>query len=34
MPYPENLQVALAVEQVVRDHGAVPATISVLGVCV
>jgi pseudouridine-5'-phosphate glycosidase len=30
MPYPANLQTALAVEQVVRDHGAVPATIALL----
>jgi pseudouridine-5'-phosphate glycosidase len=31
MPYPQNLQTALAVEQVVRDNGAVPATIAVMG---
>jgi len=30
MPFPENLEVALAVEQVVRQHGAVPATIALL----
>ena len=30
MPYPENLATALEVEQVVRDSGAVPATIAVL----
>jgi pseudouridine-5'-phosphate glycosidase len=29
MPYPINLQVALAVEAAVRQHGAVPATIAV-----
>ena len=31
MPWPENLHTAQAVEQVVRDHGAVPATIALLG---
>ena len=30
MPYPQNLEVARAVEQEVRDAGAVPATIAVL----
>ncbi|RDE09025.1 pseudouridine-5'-phosphate glycosidase [Pelagibacterium lacus] len=30
MPYPQNLETALAVEQVVRDNGAVPATIAVI----
>jgi pseudouridylate synthase len=30
MPYPENLSTARAVEQVVRDHGAVPATIALI----
>jgi pseudouridine-5'-phosphate glycosidase len=30
MPYPANLETALAVEQVVRDNGAVPATIAVI----
>ncbi len=30
MPYPENLETALAVEEVVRRAGAVPATIAVL----
>lgn len=30
MPWPENLHTAQAVEQVVRDHGAVPATIALL----
>jgi pseudouridylate synthase len=29
MPYPVNLEVALAVEAAVRQHGAVPATIAV-----
>lgn len=28
MPYPENLNTALAIEQIVRDNGAVPATIA------
>ena len=31
MPYPQNVETARAVEQVVRDAGAVPATIAVLG---
>lgn len=30
MPYPDNLTTARGVEQVVRDHGAVPATIAVV----
>ena len=30
MPYPDNLLTAQAVEQVIRDHGALPATIAVL----
>jgi pseudouridine-5'-phosphate glycosidase len=30
MPYPDNLATARAVEQVVRDRGAVPATIAVV----
>ncbi len=30
MPYPANLETALAVEEVVRAHGAVPATIAVI----
>eukprot|EP00775_Hariotina_reticulata_P008089 gene8089-8282_t len=30
MPYPQNLQTALEVEQVVRQHGAVPATIAII----
>ena len=30
MPYPQNLEVARAIEQEVRDAGAVPATIAVL----
>jgi len=31
MPYPQNVQTALAVEKVVRDCGAVPATIAIIG---
>lgn len=31
MPYPENLETALAVERAVREGGAVPATIAVIG---
>ncbi len=31
MPWPKNLDTALAVEQVVRDAGAVPAAIAVIG---
>jgi pseudouridine-5'-phosphate glycosidase len=30
MPYPHNLQTGRALEQVVREHGAVPATIALL----
>ncbi|KAL6909605.1 hypothetical protein ACP4OV_001886 [Aristida adscensionis] len=30
MPYPKNLQTAMEVEAVVRDNGAVPATIAIL----
>ena len=31
MPYPQNVETALKVEQIVRDHGAVPATIAIIG---
>ena len=31
MPFPQNVEMARGVEQVVREHGAVPATIAVLG---
>ncbi len=31
MPYPQNLDMARQVEQVIRDNGAVPATIAVMG---
>ena len=30
MPYPQNVETALKVEQIIRDHGAVPATIAIL----
>lgn len=30
MPYPQNLATAEAVEDVVRDNGAVPATVAVI----
>ncbi|MEO6414010.1 MAG: pseudouridine-5'-phosphate glycosidase, partial [Pedococcus sp.] len=30
MPYPRNVEMALEVEQIIRDGGAVPATIAVL----
>lgn len=30
MPYPQNVETALAVEQVVRDGGAIPATIAIM----
>lgn len=29
MPYPANVETALAVEKIVREHGAVPATIAI-----
>ena len=31
MPYPQNVETALAVEQAIRDNGAVPATIAIIG---
>lgn len=31
MPYPQNVETALLVEQTIRDNGAVPATIAVIG---
>ena len=31
MPYPKNVQTALLVEQTIRDNGAVPATIAIIG---
>jgi pseudouridylate synthase len=30
MPYPQNLEMAREVEAIVRDHGAIPATIAVI----
>lgn len=30
MPYPKNVETALAVEKIIRDHGAIPATIAIL----
>lgn len=30
MPYPKNLQTAMEVEAIVRDNGAIPATIAIL----
>ena len=34
MPYPQNIEMVAAVESIVRDRGAIPATIAVLdGVC-
>ncbi|MGM9670103.1 MAG: pseudouridine-5'-phosphate glycosidase [Oscillospiraceae bacterium] len=31
MPYPKNVETAMLVEQTIRDNGAVPATIAILG---
>lgn len=31
MPYPQNVQTALTVEQIVREQGCVPATVAVIG---
>ena len=31
MPYPQNVETALEVERIVRENGAVPATIAVIG---
>ena len=31
MPYPKNVQTAVAVENVIRENGAVPATIAIIG---
>ena len=30
MPYPKNVETALRVEKVIRDHGAIPATIGII----
>ena len=31
MPYPKNVETALNVEKIVRENGAVPATVCILG---
>ncbi|MBE0450580.1 MAG: pseudouridine-5'-phosphate glycosidase [Clostridia bacterium] len=31
MPYPRNVETALNCEKIIRDHGAIPATIAILG---
>lgn len=31
MPYPQNVETALNVEKVIRDNGAIPATIAIIG---
>ena len=31
MPYPQNVETALRVEETIREHGAVPATIAIIG---
>ena len=31
MPYPQNVETALKVEEIIRESGAVPATIAVIG---
>lgn len=31
MPYPQNVETALKVEQVIRENGAIPATIAIIG---
>ena len=31
MPYPQNVETALAVEEIIRQNGAVPATIAIIG---
>ena len=31
MPYPKNVETAIAVEEVIRKNGAVPATIAIIG---
>ena len=32
MPYPQNVETALNVERIIRENGAVPATIAIIGV--
>ena len=31
MPYPQNVETALNVERIVRENGAVPATVAIIG---
>ncbi len=31
MPYPQNVETALQVEKIIRDNGAIPATIAIIG---
>ena len=31
MPYPQNVETALSVERIIRENGAVPATIAIIG---
>ena len=31
MPYPKNVETALNVERIIRENGAVPATIAIIG---
>ena len=31
MPYPQNVETALAVENIIRENGAVPATVAIIG---
>ena len=31
MPYPQNVETALKVEEIIRENGAVPATIAIIG---
>ena len=31
MPYPQNVETALQVEKIIRENGAVPATIAIIG---
>ena len=31
MPYPKNVETALLVEKTIRENGAVPATIAIIG---
>ena len=30
MPYPQNVETAQKVEQIIRDNGAIPATIAII----